>query len=95
MATPKPRTTPGINQPTVNKNYKNNSNTSSYLGNVGKEFSDLVKTYSALTEMSNKSGPGTDAEANRLRSQQDKDLGQLAGAILKGRRYDTKGNQIK
>ena len=95
MATPKPRSTPGINQPTVNKSYKNDSNTSSYAGNVGKEFKDFAKTYGAVTEMSNKSGPGTDAEANRLRAKQDKDLGQLAGAILKGRRYDTKGNQIK
>jgi hypothetical protein len=95
MATPKPRTTPGINQPTVNKVNKNNSNTSNYVGNVGKEFSDFAKTYGAASEMSNKVGPGTDAAANRLRTLQDKEMGQLAGAILQGRRYDTKGKQIK
>ena len=34
MPTPKPRNTPGINQPTVNKTYKNTSNSSSYFGNI-------------------------------------------------------------
>jgi hypothetical protein len=95
MATPKSRTTPGINQSTVNKINKNVSNTSTYFGNVGKEFKDFAKTYGAVTEMANTSGPGTDAAASRLRNKQDKDMGQLAGAILQGRRYDTNGKQIK
>ena len=95
MATPKPRTKPGINQSTVSKDYKNTSNTSNYFGNVGKEFKDFAKTYGAVTEASNKIGPGTDAAANRLRIKQDQEMGQLAGAILQGRRYDTNGKQIK
>jgi len=95
MATPKPRTTPGINQPTVGKDFKNANNASSYIGNIGKEIKDFVTTWSAVGEASNAVGPGTDAKANRLRNQQDKDMGQLAGAILQGRRYDKKGNQVK
>ena len=95
MATPKPRTSPGINQPTVNKTYKNTSNSSSYFGNVSKELKDFAKTYGAVTEMANTSGPGTDAAASRLRNKQDKDMGQLVGAILQGRRYDKNGKQIK
>lgn len=95
MATPKPRTTPGINQSTVNKTYKNSSNSSSYLGNIGKEVKDTVKTFVALNDAGNAVGPGTDTKANNLRDKFTKDLGQLAGAVLKGRRYDSKGNQIK
>jgi hypothetical protein len=90
MATPKPRTSPGINQSTVNKNYKNTSNSSSYFGNVGKEFKDFVRVYNATTEMANTSGPGTDAAASRLRNQQDKEFGQLMGALI-GKRYNSKG----
>jgi len=95
MATPKPRTTPGIDQSTVNKNYKNSSNSSSYFGNVGKELKDFARTYGAVNQKMNESGPGTDAAAVKLRNQQDKQMGQVAGAILQGRRYDRKGNQIK
>jgi len=93
MATPKTRTTPGINQPTVSKDYKNSSNTSSYFGNVGKEFKDVIKTYQATGEMSNKSGPGTDAEANRLRNQIDKEVGQFVGSLF-GKRYNNNGKRI-
>jgi hypothetical protein len=95
MATPKPRTTPGINQSTVNKINKNVSNTSTYFGNVGKELKDLARTYGALNQKMNEPGPGTDTAATKLRNKQDKDMGQLAGAILQGRRYDSKGKQIK
>jgi hypothetical protein len=92
MATPKPRTTPGINQPTVNKTYKNTSNSSSYFGNIGKEARDVYRTYSAAVDMSNRVGPGTDARANQLSDYVYKQIGQLGGAIL-GKRYDAKGNQ--
>jgi hypothetical protein len=94
MATPRPRTTPGINQPTVNKNYKNTSNSSSYLGNIGKEAKDLVKTWVAGNDAGNAVGPGTDAAANKIRNQQDKEFGQLMGALL-GKRYNSQGIRIR
>ena len=95
MATPKPRTSPGINQSTVNKDYKNSINSSSYVGNVAKELKDFARTYNAALEMGNTVGPGTDAKASKLRGYQDKQMGQVFGAILQGRRYDKKGNQVK
>jgi hypothetical protein len=92
MATPKPRTSPGINQPTVNKTYKNTSNSSSYLGNIGKEARDVYRTWSAAQSMGMQVGPGTDARANELGGYVYKQLGQFGGAIL-GKKYDKKGNQ--
>jgi len=92
MATPKPRTSPGINQPTVNKTYKNTSNSSSYLGNIGKEAKDVLKTWSAAQSMGMQVGPGTDARASELGGYVYKQIGQLGGAVL-GKKYDTKGNQ--
>ena len=100
-AKPKPgslsqRTSPGINQSTVNKVYKNITNSSSYFGNIGKEIKQRVQAYNATGEESQKTGPGTDERANRLRRKEDKATGQLFGAILQGRRYDDKtGKQIK
>ncbi len=95
MATPKSRTSPGINQSTVNKVYKNSVNSSSYIGNIGKEIKDFARTYNAALEMGNTVGPGTDARASKLRGYQNKQMGQVFGAIFQGRRYDKKGNQIK
>ena len=95
MATPKPRTSPGINQSTVNKTYQNTSNSSNYVGNIGKELKDFARTYKAALEMGNTVGPGTDTKANQLRRYQNKQMGQVFGAILQGRRYDKKGNQVK
>ena len=66
-----------------------------YFENIAKEINDVYQAQRRTTEMSNTSGPGTDAEANRLRGIQDRQAGQLAGAILQGRRYDRQGKQIK
>ena len=66
-----------------------------YVKNIGKEVKDTVKAFQAAQEMSNRVGAGTDAAANRLRRKADAEQGQLLGAILQGRRYDAKGNQIK
>lgn len=74
---------------------KSASTVGSYLKNVGKEVKDFGRVYKAAQEMSNRVGPGTDTEANRLRNQQDKEMGQVFGAILQGRRYNSKGKQIK
>lgn len=92
MPTSKPRTSPGINQSTVNKTYKNTSNSSSYLGNIGKEARDVVRTYLAAVDMGMQYGPGTDTRANQLDGYVNKQIGQLGGAIL-GKKYDAKGNQ--
>ena len=68
----------------------------SYLDNLKKELKQNFKATQATQEMSNTSGPGTDAKANALRKKQDKEFGQLFGALLQGRRYNDKtGKQIK
>ncbi len=68
----------------------------SYFDNLKKELGQSARAYKATGEMSNTVGPGTDAKANALRKKQDKEFGQLFGALLQGRRYDDKsGKQIK
>jgi hypothetical protein len=68
----------------------------SYLDNLKKELGQSARAYRDTNEMSNTSGPGTDAKANALRKKQDKEFGQLFGALLQGRRYnDNTGKQIK
>jgi hypothetical protein len=66
-----------------------------YFQNVANEVNQSIKAYRDTLQMSNTSGPGTDARANALRAMEDKQTGQLFGAILQGRRYDSKGKQIK
>jgi predicted lactoylglutathione lyase len=67
-----------------------------YFGNLVKEVKESAKAYKATGEASNKSGPGTDARANMLKRKEQKQMGQLFGAILQGRRYDSvTGKQIK
>lgn len=102
MATPKVRTTPGINQPTVNKTYKNTSNTSSYFGNLGKEIKEYAKAWSANVDAVDKARYSRDddpfkksyeeMEANRASDNTSAALGQLGGAII-GRKYDKNGKQ--
>lgn len=65
-----------------------------YFENIAKEINDVYQAQRRTTEMSNTSGPGTDKEANRLLGIQRRQAGQLAGAIVQGRRYDRKGHQI-
>lgn len=68
----------------------------SYLDNLMKEVGQFRTAGRATREMSQKSGPGTDARANRLRRKEDKAFGQLFGAVVQGRRYDDKtGKQVK
>ena len=66
-----------------------------YFQNVAKEINESIQAYRATSEMSNTPGPGTDARANVLRQMEDKQFGQLVGAIVRGRRYDSKGKRIK
>ena len=74
---------------------KASSTVGSYFKNVGKEAKDFVRTWSQGVDANSMVGPGTDKKASELRVQQDKELGQLVGAVVQGRRYDKKGNQIK
>jgi hypothetical protein len=66
-----------------------------YFQNVAKEINESIQAYRATSEMRNTSGPGTDARANVLRQMEDKQFGQLVGAVVRGRRYDSKGKRIK
>ena len=66
-----------------------------YFENIAKEINDAYQSQRRTSDMSNQVGPGTDAEANRLRGIQDRQAGQLVGAVLQGRRYDRQGKQIK
>jgi hypothetical protein len=97
-ATPKPRSTPGINQPTVNKTYKNTANSSSYLGNVGKEVKQFARAV-VNTQIGDRNAPDA-VTAARINSENwkkyDSAFGQLGGAIFKGRKYDDKtGKRVR
>ena len=92
------RTTPGINQSTVNKTYKNTANSSSYLGNVGKEIKQFARAV-VDTQIGDRKAPDA-VTAARINSKNwkkyDSAFGQLGGAIFKGRKYDDKtGKQVK
>tara|TARA_R110000868_G_scaffold395843_1_gene667804 strand:- start:3683 stop:3907 length:225 start_codon:yes stop_codon:yes gene_type:complete len=65
-----------------------------YFQNIAKEINDVYQAGRLTRDMSQTSGPGTDARANALRVLQDKQTGQLFGAVLQGRRYNSKGKQI-
>lgn len=68
----------------------------SYLDNLQKELGQFGRAYKKTGEASQQVGPGTDTRASMLRRKQDKQMGQLFGALLQGRRYDDKTNkQIK
>lgn len=58
-----------------------------YGKNLFKEAKEYARTYRALDNATNAVGPGTDTRASKLRDQEDKDFGQLMGALLQGRRY--------
>lgn len=72
-----------------------------YFQNLAKEVGQFASTYSKglNASMDAKTFPPGKREkraatANRLRKKQDKDFGQLMGALLQGRRYNKKGEQI-
>ena len=66
-----------------------------YFENIAKEINDVYQANRRTTEMSQKPGPGTDAEASRLDGIERRQVGQLVGAILMGARYNSKGKRIK
>jgi len=69
-----------------------------YLKNVRKEIGQAARGQAKLENVKYKAKtyppadrPRLNAKANALRAKQDKNLGQLVGAIVQGRRYDKKG----
>ena len=65
-----------------------------YFENIAKEINDVYQANRRTTEMSQTSGPGTDAMANKLAGIERRQVGQLVGAILKGARYNSKGKRV-
>ena len=76
-------------------------NVGGYLGNIAKEAKQygsawgkaVGASYDAKTYPPDKR-PALNAKANKAAAKKDAAFGQLAGAVLQGRRYDNKGNQI-
>jgi hypothetical protein len=75
----------------------------SYVDNIKKELSDRSKAsnkasktnYEARYGVMGVKQPGSQARASKARKSLTKATGQLAGAVLQGRRYDDKtGKQI-
>lgn len=64
-----------------------------YAKNVGKEAGEFGRAWQKTGELMNEVGPGTDTAAVKARKQQDKEFGQLVGALVQARRYDKKGRQ--
>lgn len=65
-----------------------------YLGNVAKESVDFGKSWSKAYDASAGVGPGADQRASQANLGQAKATGQLLGAVLQGRRYDSSGTQV-
>lgn len=65
-----------------------------YLGNVGKEAKQYGKAWAKSFDASAGIGPGADQKAFNANVKERQAQGQLLGAVLQGRRYDNKGNQI-
>ena len=73
-----------------------------YSENIIAHAKQYVKSYSTTVDYQDKARnypPGAREamaqKANESAAKNTKDLGQLAGAILQGRRYDSKGKQVK
>jgi len=63
-----------------------------YTQNIVKEAGDFVRAYKRADNARGLIGPGTDAQANKLRKQQDRAGGQLLGSLV-GNKYDSKGRR--
>jgi hypothetical protein len=68
----------------------------SYAKTVGSAFADIGRAYKEAVDASGDIKPGADARAYAANKKYDAEKGQLAGAILQGRKYNNKtGKQIK
>jgi hypothetical protein len=68
----------------------------SYAKTVGSAFADFGRAYKRASEASGDINPGANARARAANRNYNAEKGQLAGAILQGRKYDNKtGRQIK
>lgn len=73
-----------------------------YAKNAAKEAKDFAKAWSKSLDATSARNDGPpsvrkvkQAQATTARNKQDKEMGQMLGAILQGRRYDKNGKQIK
>lgn len=66
---------------------------SGYVGNLKKETVQFAKAYMKATEAQNETGPGASQASARANKKQQEAQGQLIGALLQGRRYNSKGQQ--
>ena len=64
-----------------------------YFENVAKEINESYQAWRATGQASNEVGPGTDARANVLKRMEQKQFGQLVGAVVKGAQYNSKGKR--
>ena len=71
-----------------------NAHISEYFGNIAKEAGDFKRAYKRTDDARGKIGAGTDAEANRLRKQQDRAGVQFLASFV-GNKYDKKGRRTK
>lgn len=65
-----------------------------YLKNLKKEGGQALDAYLKASDASAGIGPGANEKAARANKKQRAEQGQFLGALLQGRRYDRKGNQI-
>lgn len=63
-----------------------------YTQNIVKEAGDFVRAYKRADDARGQMGPGSGANATRLRNQQDRAGGQVIGSLF-GNKYDSKGRR--
>lgn len=65
-----------------------------YVGNVFKEAGDFGRAWSNAYNASADSTPGANQRAAEANIGQKQAMGQLIGAVVQGRRYNSSGKQI-
>jgi hypothetical protein len=66
-----------------------------YLQNFANEINQSYQAWHKAVEASGDINPGANARARAANAARDAAEGQVWGALLQGRRYDTNGKQIK
>jgi hypothetical protein len=74
----------------INKIYKP---IAGYFSNAKKEVGEFGSAWKKAMDASGDIMPGANARARAANKNQDAQMGQALGAILKGARYDKKGNR--
>ena len=74
----------------INKIYKP---IAGYFSNAAKEIGEAGSAWKKAFNASADNTPGANARARAANKNQDAQMGQAIGAVLKGARYDSKGNR--